>query len=138
MRSTQIPDRPLAASESSNGDVPYTMKLPDGRCLFVEIPCRWVDYDHDGTILFLPRAVELLDRVQALAQRADRHMTPGHIIALRKALGMTQTQFAGKLHVNKMTVYRWERGSVRPKPESIAAIERLRASYAKRGVVIPT
>ena len=126
--------RPTKHSRIPADVVPYTLRLPGGRHLYVSLPAAHVT-DRDGEMFLLPPAVQLLDSLQALALKVESP-TPGHIVALRKALGMTQTEFGRKLHVDKITVYRWERGAVTPKPESVAAIERLRAKYARRGVVV--
>jgi transcriptional regulator with XRE-family HTH domain len=48
----------------------------------------------------------------------------------RLALGYSQSQFAALLHVNVMTVSRWERG-VHPIPESVALL--LRHLKPKKG-----
>jgi DNA-binding XRE family transcriptional regulator len=114
------------------------MTLPDGRTEFLEIPGRWVTRDRSGETGFLPQAVYLLDRVRALAISAsDRPPRPGYIRSLRQALGMTQADFAARVGVDKLTVSRWERGAVRPRPESLGAIERLRKRAARRGVTVP-
>ncbi len=128
--------RPPAA-QLANPDLPYTMKLPDGRTLYVEVPGRWVTKDRDGSPAFLPEAVRFLDRVQALAQRLDRPPSPGFITSLREALGMTQAEFGERIGVDKMTVSRWERGTLRPSDESLAAIAKLRDRATKSGVTIP-
>lgn len=127
---TQQPSLP--APDATGDSVSYTMRVRGGRFAYVEVPRQWCEFDHDGTLLFLPEAMDLLDRVQALAQRVEGRPTPGHIVSLRKALGMTQAAFGQKLGVDKATVYRWEKGRVAPSSESAAAIERLRARQAKR------
>jgi len=128
-----------AAQGPSRPDYPYTMKLPDGRTVFVEIPARWVTQDRSGETAFRPEAVYLLDRVRALAMSASqRTPSPGHIVALREALGITQAQFGERIGVDKLSVSRWERGAVRPSAESVAAMERLRKQATRRGVAIPT
>jgi DNA-binding transcriptional regulator YiaG len=114
------------------------MKLPDGRTVFVEVPGRLVTKDRSGEAAFLPQAVYLLDQVRALAMSAlERSPTPGYIVSLRAALGMTQAEFGERIGVDKLTVSRWERGEVRPKSKSVAAIERLRRQATRRGVPIP-
>jgi len=77
-------------------DYPYTLRLRDGRTLVVEIPGKWVTADRDGTPAFLPPAVEMVDRIRVLlgSVRAFSPPSPGYILTLRKALGLTQQQFA--------------------------------------------
>lgn len=122
----------------NNPDLPYTMKLPDGRTLYVEVPGRWVTKDRDGTPALLLKAVEFLDRVRALAIKLDRPPSPGFITALRKALGLTQAEFGEQIGVDKMTVSRWERGALRPSDASLAALDALRRKAVQRGVTIPS
>ena len=128
--------RPPAA-QLSKPDLPFTMKLPDGRMLFVEVPGRWVTTDRDGSPALLPEAVRFLDRIQALAQRLDRPPSPGFITSLREAMGLTQAEFGERIGVDKMTVSRWERGALKPSDESLAALEDLRRRAVRRGVTIP-
>ena len=127
----------LPAKQLSRPDVPFTMKLPDGRTLFVEVPGRWTTPDRSGEVAFLPEAMAFLDRVQALAMSVlDRPPSPGYIVALREALGLTQEEFGERLGVDKMSVSRWERGAIRPSEESLAALEKLRRQAVRRGVTI--
>ncbi len=126
------------AEQLSRADVPYTMKLPDGRTLYVEVPGRWVTADRDGTMAFLPEGVAFLDRVRALAIKLDRAPSPGFITSLREALGLRQKEFGEQLGVDKMTVSRWERGTLRPSAASLAALQRLRQQAVRRGVTIPS
>ena len=125
------------AEQLSNPDLPYTMKLPDGRTLYVEVPGRWVATDRDGQPAFMPQAVDFLDRVRALAIKLDRPPSPGYITALREALGLTQQEFGERVGVDKMTVSRWERGALRPSDQSLEAIEDLRRKAVRHGVKIP-
>lgn len=126
------------APQLGNPDLPYTMKLPDGRTLYVEVPGRWVTQDRDGSPALLPDGVRFLDRVQALAQRLDRPPSPGFITSLREALGLTQAELGERLGVDKMTVSRWERGTLRPGAASLSALEELRRQLVRKGVTIPT
>lgn len=126
------------AAQLSNPDLPYTMKLADGRTLYVEVPGRWVKQDRNGTPAFTPDGVRFLDRVRSLAIKLDRAPSPGFITSLREALGYTQKQFGEQLGVDKMTVSRWERGALRPSDESLEAIESLRKQAVRRGVTIPS
>jgi len=123
------------------GDYPYTMKLPDGRRLYVEVPGRWVTRDRGGDAAFLPQAVRFLDRVRALAMPLHATRTgpsPGFIATLRKALGLTQRELGERVGVDKMTVSRWERGTVHPSAESLTELEKVRRQAVRKGVPIPT
>lgn len=121
----------------SRPDLPYTMKLPDGRTLCVEVPGRWVTADRDGTPAFLPEGVRFLDRVRAVFLSAlDRPPSPGFITALREGLGLTQAEFGERVGVDKMTVSRWERGTLRPNGESLAAVEKVRREAIRKGVTL--
>lgn len=119
-------DRPL----------PYTLKLPDGRTLFVEVPAEMVRYDRDKTVGFTVAGVKFLDRVRAMAMDVPENPTPGAIIALRDALSLTQKELGARLGVDKLTVSRWERGEVTPGRASIAALRKLRRKAATKGVVV--
>jgi DNA-binding XRE family transcriptional regulator len=113
------------------------MRLSDGRTLCLEVPGRWVTKDRDGSTAFLPEGVAFLDRVRALFMSAlDRAPSPGYIVRLREGLGLTQREFAERVNVDKMTVSRWERGTVRPSAEALKAIEKLRKEALRRGVTI--
>lgn len=121
----------------SRPDLPYTMKLPDGRTLCVEIPGRWVAADRDGAPALLPDGVRFLDRVRAMFLSAlDRPPSPGYVTALREGLGLTQKEFGEGVGVDKMTVSRWERGTLRPSSESLAAIEKFRRQAVRKGVTL--
>jgi len=52
-------------------------------------------------------------------------MKAEQIIALRKHLGLTQKELAGRLKVDSITISRWERGTQRPLQSVIRRIERL-------------
>lgn len=140
MLTTAKPKRrgPKPAPELSNPDHPYTMKLADGRVVYVEIPGRWVTADRDGRPALTPDGVDFLDRVRALAVKLERPPAPAFITALREALGMTQEEFGKRCDVDKLTVSRWERGALRPNRTSLASIEKLRNEAVRRGVTLPT
>lgn len=125
------------AAQLARPGLPYTMKLIDGRTVCVEVPGRWVTKDRSGEIAFLPEAVAFLDRVRAVFMSAlDRPPSPGYITRLREALGMTQGQFGEQIGVDKMTVSRWERGTMRPSEQTLQGIEKLRRQSIRRGVVV--
>jgi DNA-binding XRE family transcriptional regulator len=125
--------RPPAATHR---DFPYTMKLPDGRTVFVEVPGRLVATDRSGETGFLPEGVRFLDRVRAMAMKVQGVPTPGHILALREAMGLTQEQMGRKIGVNKLTISRYECGRLRPSPRTIRAMEKLRQQAGRRGIVL--
>jgi DNA-binding transcriptional regulator YiaG len=119
-------------------DYPFTMRLKDGRTLYVEIPGDWTTQVRGYGVGFLPPAIRLLDKLQALAMSTlDRPPTPGYLATLRVALGLTQAEFGERIGVDSMTVSRWERGTVRPSAESLAEIEKLRRKAVRKGVVLP-
>jgi DNA-binding transcriptional regulator YiaG len=126
-RKTRDDDRP---------DLPYTMKLPDGRTLFVEVPGRMTDVDVSGEVVFKPDGVKFLDRARVMAMKAPAMPTPGYIRTLRDALDLTQTEFGERTGVDKMTVWRWEQGRLTPSDESVKAIEKLRRQVARKGVLL--
>lgn len=113
------------------------MKLADGRTVCVEIPGRWVTADRGGRPALLPDGVEFLDRVRALFSSAlNRPPSPGYITRLRQGLGLTQKEFGEQICVDKMTVSRWERGTMRPSDAAVKAIEKLRKQAIRQGVTI--
>ncbi len=124
------------ARRLSEPEFPYTMRLPDGRTVYVEVPGRWVSQDRNGAPAFAPDAVAFLDRIRALATRLDQAPSPGYITSLRQALGLTQSEFAEEIGVDKLTVSRWERGVLRPGNESLRAIDKFRRKAVQRGVTI--
>lgn len=125
------------AAHLSRPDSPYTMRLADGRTVAVEVPGRWVAADRDGTPAFEPGAVAFLDRVRAVFMSAiDQAPSPGHITRLREGLGLTQEQFRRRVDVDKMSVSRWERGTMRPSESAVSAIEKLRKDSVRHGVTL--
>jgi DNA-binding transcriptional regulator YiaG len=79
--------------------------------------------------------VRALDRLRAVFTAHDR-LTPGFIVSLREAMGMTQEEFGHKVGVSKMTVSRWECGKMRPSASTAAAIRNLQARARRDGVRI--
>jgi len=128
---------PPPSPSLSRPDYPYTMRLPDGRTVAVEVPGRWVSADRDGTPVFEVEAGAFLDRVRALfTSSLDKPASPGYIARLREGLGMTQEQFAQRVGVDKMTVARWEWGKMRPSAAAVKAIEKVRKQALRRGVTL--
>ena len=117
-------------------DVPYLMKLPDGRSLYVEVPARYAGQDRSGRVAFTPGGVRFLDRVRALALPLDTPPRPAFIRNVRQALQMTQAEFGDAVGVDKMTVFRWERGTTRPGAESLRRLRRLIARAKRRGTLL--
>ena len=56
-------------------------------------------------------------------------MTSDQIKKLRKAMGLTQHQFAEKLGVSFAAVNRWEKGRNEPQPDRLVRIRELQAEY---------
>ena len=90
----------------------------------------------DGETVFLPDAMDFLDKVQALAMKIESAPRPAHVTALREALGMTQAKFGAAVGVNKLTVSRWERGELKPGTAALKRLIKLQAGAVRRGVVI--
>jgi DNA-binding transcriptional regulator YiaG len=117
-------------------NLPHTIKLPDGRTVFVEVPAEMVRRDRGGEIGFTVAGIKFLDRIRALAMEMGDHPTPGHILALREALDLTQVKLAAEVGVDPLTVSRWERGEMSPGTEALAQLQRLRRRAAARGTAI--
>jgi DNA-binding XRE family transcriptional regulator len=126
----------LARIQAPDSPVPYTLRLPDGRILFVELPAAMVRCGRDNTLGFTIEGVKFLDRLRAMAADPGDVPTPGAIISLREALGLTQKAMGERIGVDKITISRWERGQVKPGPDSIKALRKLRRTAAGRGVVV--
>ena len=95
-----------------------------------------VRHDRDGTVGYTVEGVRRLDQLRALATEMGHRPTPGHIAALRGALGFTQSQLGERIGVDKLTVSRWERGEVRPGATSVRRLQRLRRAAGKNGIVV--
>jgi DNA-binding transcriptional regulator YiaG len=87
-------------------------------------------------MLLLPPAVQMLDKIQALAQPIQGIPTRGHILALREALGLTQKALGEAVGVDKLTVSRWERGEIKPSAASAKRLRQIQNSATKRGVMV--
>jgi len=116
-------------------DLPYVMTLGDQAMLAISLPAAWLKADRAGRPLLLPPAVRALDRLRALFAN-QRQITPGFVVSLREATGLTQEQLARRLGVSKMTVSRWECGRMRPSLSAAAALRRLQRKARQSGVVI--
>ena len=117
--------------------VPYTMKLADGRTVFVEVPGRMVARDRGGALAFTPEGVAFLDRVRALAMDLEGAPSPAFITALREAAGMTQEELGARIGRHKLSVARWEWGALKPDAEAMKRLRRLFRELKGRGVVLP-
>jgi DNA-binding transcriptional regulator YiaG len=117
--------------------IPYTMSLGNGQTLFINLQANMVDYDPlSGEMYFTPDGIDHLDKIRALAITTPEQPTPGYLQALRKALGLTQTQMAKKLRLSTISIKRWETGSLRPGPLSVRKLRRLVENATQRGVVV--
>ena len=125
--------------------LPYTMKLADGRTVFVEVPGRMVTRDRggprtrmdQGEPAFTPEGVRFLDRVRALAMDLDTPPSPAFITAMREAAGMTQEELGARIGRHKLSVARWEWGALRPDAEAMKRLRELFRELKGRGVVLP-
>ena len=122
--------------ESLAAGIPYTMKLADGRIVFVEVPRRMVQKDRSGELAFTPDGVQLLDRVRALSLQPSRAPSPAYLAALRESLGMTQAELGRAIGRDKLTISRWECGSLRPSAESLEKLYSLARRRKQAGVVL--
>ena len=127
----------MKAKTSRTAPLPWTIRLPDGRTVFVEVPADMVRRDRDGSIGFSIAGARFLDRIRAMAMDMGDRPTPGHIVALREALDLTQAQLGQQVGVNKLTVSRWERGEISPSPAAVSKLQNLRRRAASKGTVIP-
>lgn len=116
--------------------IPYTMKLPDGRTIFVEVPGRMATRDCSGELAFTPEGVRFLDHVRALGSQPSAKPSPAFLAALREALGLTQAQLGALLGRDKLTISRWECGTVRPNAEALKKLYALARKRKEAGVVL--
>ena len=59
-------------------------------------------------------------------------MTPREILALRKALGLTQQELADRIGSQRPTVARWEIGQNEPRGANLKALKELQETIKKR------
>jgi DNA-binding transcriptional regulator YiaG len=116
-------------------DLPYVVPFGEDGMLAITLRAAWLKPDRSGRPLLLPPAVRALDRLRAVFT-IQQKITPGLIVSLREATGLTQEQFGRRLGVAKMTVSRWERGTMRPSVSMAAAIRSLQARAQREGVKI--
>jgi DNA-binding transcriptional regulator YiaG len=116
-------------------DLPYVMPFGERGMLAISLRAAWLKPDRSGRPLLLPPAVRALDRLRAVFTAQDQ-LTPGFIVSLREAIGLTQEQFGHKVGVSKMTVSRWECGRMRPSASTAATIRNLQARARREGVKI--
>ena len=116
-------------------DLPYVVSFGEGSMLAINLRAAWLKADRSGQPLLLPPAVRALDRLRAVFT-AQQRLTPGFIISLREAMGLTQSEFGEKVGASKMTVSRWECGRMRPGPAMVSAILKLQAEARRDGVKI--
>ena len=116
--------------------IPYTMRLPDGRTVYVEVPARMATPDRAGELAFTPEGVRFLDRVRALASRPGAAPSPAYLAALRVALGLSQAQLGRLIGRDRLTVSRWECGSMSPGPQALERLYALARKKKEDGVVL--
>ena len=103
--------------------------------LAISLRAAWLKPDRSGRPLLLPPALRALDRLRAVFATQEK-LTPGFIVSLREAMGLTQEQFGRKLGVTKMTVSRWECGRMRRSRSMAAAIRKAQMQLRNKGVKI--
>jgi DNA-binding XRE family transcriptional regulator len=118
-------------------DLPYTMRLADGRTVFVEVPGRMVTHDRSGETAFTPEGVRFLDGIRALTMNLEGMPSPAFITALREAAGMTQEELGRRVGRHKLTVARWEWGTLHPDAEALERLRNLFRELKSAGVVLP-
>jgi DNA-binding transcriptional regulator YiaG len=116
-------------------DLPYVLPFGENGMLAISLRADWLKPDRTGQPLLLPPAVRALDRLRAVFT-AQQNLTPGFIVSLREAMGLTQEQFGQRLGVSKITVSRWECGRMRPSQSMETAIRKLQKQARHEGVKI--
>ena len=116
-------------------DLPYVVRFGESDMLAISLPAAWLKADRSGRPLLLPPAVRPLDRLRAVFTN-QQAFTPGFVLSLREAMGLTQEQFGRQLGVSKMTVSRWECGRMRPSRSTAAAIRALQREARRAGIKI--
>jgi len=135
-RSARRAGRPRRAELSAPG-IPYTMRLADGRTVFVEVPARTAVRDRGGELAFTPEGVRFLDRIRALASNLEAAPSPAFITALREAAGFTQEELGRRIGRHKLTVSRWECGTLHPDREALKRLRKLFQELRTSGMVLP-
>lgn len=125
----------MPTTTESRQTVAYVTRLPDGKMLYAELPEEFVSRDRSGHLLLRPVAVKLLDRARAVALKSTT-ITPAYLVVLREALHLTQEQFGRAVGVDKMTVYRWERGTRKPSAKSARRIAKLRDRRIESALIL--
>jgi len=59
-------------------------------------------------------------------------MTPREILALRRALGLTQQELADKIGAQRHTIARWELGRNQPRGANLKALLEFKARFDKQ------
>jgi DNA-binding transcriptional regulator YiaG len=116
-------------------DLPYVVSFGHDSMLAIALKAAWLKPDRSGKPLLLPPAVRALDRLCAVFTTQQKP-TPGFIVSLREAMGLTQEEFGKKLRVSKMTVSRWECGRMTPRPDAADALRKLQTQARHDGVKI--
>lgn len=123
--------------ELSAPGIPYTMRLADGRTVFIEVPARMAVRDRGGELAFTPEGVRFLDRIRALASSPETAPSPAFITALREAASITQEELGRRIGRHKLTVSRWECGTLHPDRAALERLRKLLQELKASGVVLP-
>ena len=122
--------------EAEAKPVPYTLRLKDGRTLYFNLPADQVSHDYDGRMLLRPGAIRLIERARALATPLTRQSSPGHLITVRDAFGLSVASFAERIGVGEDTVAQWEKGKASPSAETLETLRKLVKAATERGVIL--
>jgi len=125
-----------AQRDHATPGIPYTMRLHDGRTVYVEVPARMATRDRSGELAFTPEGVRFLDHVRALAMKPMPSPSPAYLAALRESMGLTQAELGERIGRDKLTISRWERGVLHPTRESLEKLYSLTREMKQKGVVL--
>ncbi len=121
---------------SANRGVPYTMRLTNGRTVYIDIPAEMTVSDPGGELAFTPAGVRLLDRVRALTMDTPARPSPAYLATVREALGWSQAQLARRIGKSQHAVARWEQGLTRPGDDSVEKLSAIIRQAAAGGVIL--
>lgn len=123
-------------AKSVNRGVPYTMRLTNGRTVYIDVPAEMTISDLGGEIAFTPAGMRLLDRVRALVMDTPANPSPAYFATVREALGWSQAQLARRIGKSQRAIARWERGLAHPDERTVKKLSALVRRAAAGGVIL--